>query len=99
MSMESARDSLGSSIDAKQINEFVEKYKGLVIFLSIELFFLVSGFLFGQVTIRIEEQGPALSDIIAGLMGGLAVVWILLGAVTYGVLLLSNLWLRYQREM
>lgn len=99
MSTESIRDSLAENAELEAINEWIAEHKMLALFIGLEIFFIVSGYLFGMVTIRIEEQGPALSDIIAGLLGGLAVVWVLIGAVTYGVLLLSNLYMRYQREM
>lgn len=99
MSTGSIRDSLPANFDLDSINEWIAEHTMLALFIGMELFFIAGGLVFDTVTIRIEEQGPALSDIIAGLLGGLAVVWVLIGAVTYGVLLLSNLYMRYQREM
>lgn len=82
-----------------RIRELIEKHKLVAVFVGIEASFLLGALIADTVTIRVEEQGPALSDVTAGLLGGLAVVWILIGAVTYGVLLASNLYMRYQREM
>lgn len=93
--------SIGSSDTngIEKINELIAEYKLVAIFVGVELFFVLGGLAADMVTIRIEESGPALSHIVAGLMGGFAVVWILLGVVTYGVVAASNLYMRYQREM
>ncbi|WP_224450385.1 hypothetical protein [Haloprofundus salilacus] len=97
MSTTSIESSDASGIE--QISNLIEKHKTLAIFLGIELCFIVGGLIAGTVEITVKEGGPVLSHIIAGLLGGLAVVWILIGAVTYAVLLASNLYMRYQREM
>lgn len=97
MSTTSIGSSDGSGI--AQISERIEKHKTLVIFLAIELCFIVGGLVADTVEITVKESGPVLSHVVAGLFGGLAVVWLLIGAVTYGVLLASNIYMRYQREM
>lgn len=90
-------DSPTLSVDG--ISELIAKHKLLAVYVAFELFFLVGGYTAGQIRITVDGQEPALSHVVAGLMGGLAVVWLLIGAVTYGVVLASNLFLRYQREM
>jgi hypothetical protein len=92
--------SIGSS-DASgigKISERIQRHKTLAIFLGIELCLIVGGLVAGAVEITLTEGGPVLSHVVAGLFGGLAVVWLLIGAATYAVLLASNLYMRYQRE-
>lgn len=81
------------------INERIEQHKPLAIFFGIEACLILGGLIANAMTISIEEGAPVLSHVIAGLFGSFAVIWLLIGAVTYGILLVSNLYMRYQRAM
>lgn len=80
------------------IREFVDNHRLVTYFVLLEVFFIVSAYyLDTYMSVMLDPNGPDLSDVAAGLLGGWAVVFGLFGVVGFGLLLGSRLWTRIGR--
>lgn len=79
-----------------RVREYVDNHRLMTYFLSIEaLFVLAAWYLDTWMSITLTPTGPDLSDIMAGLFAGWAVVFGLIGVVGLALLAASRFWLRF----
>ena len=79
-----------------RVREYVDNHRLVTYFLSVEvLFVFVAWYLDTWMSITLTQSGPDISDIVAGLFAGWAVVFGLLGLIGLGLLTVSRLWLRF----
>lgn len=84
---------------ADEIREHIDHHRLATYFLLVELVFIFGAwYLDTWMSITLTQGGPDMSDIMAGLLGGWAVVFALIGLL--GVILLgaSRLWLKVGRR-
>lgn len=85
-------------LDAR-IKEYVDNHGLMTYFLIIEVVLVFTAWYFDTwVSFTLTPEGPDLSDIVAGLLGGWAVVFALIGLIGVGLLVLSRLWLKIRRR-
>ncbi|WP_101295812.1 hypothetical protein [Halegenticoccus soli] len=95
-----ATRSEGSRSDfAASIREFVDKNRLLTYFILIETSFVVSAYWLDTWTsYSLGPSGVDITDVAAGLLGGWAVVFGLLGLVGFLLAAVSRLWIRIDRR-
>ncbi|WP_129113766.1 hypothetical protein [Halegenticoccus tardaugens] len=98
--MATRNESTGSESTAlDSVREFVDKNRLLTYFLLIEVSLVVTAYWLDTWTsFTLEEGGADLTDITAGLLGGWAVVFGLLGVVGFLLMAASRLWIRIDRR-
>lgn len=79
--------------------EFMDDHRLLTYFLLIETFFVFSAYYLDTwVSVTLTADGPDLSDILAGLLGGWAVAFGGIGLIGFALIFGSRILLRYGRS-